>query len=95
MAIQEYLEVTLTEAETIEVEFVEEDLITVNFTDLGYETGYTSGDPAMGTNTIASGASSHAEGRFTIAGGEGSHSGGYAYDPSKSILSTGNQSING
>ena len=28
--------------------------LTVNFTDLGYETGYTAGDPAMGTNTIAS-----------------------------------------
>ena len=24
----------------------------INFTDLGYETGYTAGDPAMGTNTI-------------------------------------------
>ena len=28
--------------------------LTVNFTDLGYETGYTSGDAAMGTNTIVS-----------------------------------------
>ena len=29
--------------------------LTINFTDLGYETGYTAGDPAMGTNAIVSG----------------------------------------